>query len=160
MAASAQKQSSGPWQTLKPFVNGGLSGIAATCVMQPVDIVKVRSATVAHRATGSHAAGAAGAARGNPSPLCEQSPNCHASPPPLPLQVRLQIAGGGSPIALASELIKKEGFATLYTGLSAGVLRQITYTSSRLGIFKCAPRWLPRVARARLSCAAAGGAGR
>jgi solute carrier family 25 oxoglutarate transporter 11 len=34
--------------------------------------------------------------------------------------------------------VKKDGFGALYTGLSAGVLRQITYTSSRLGIFKCA----------------------
>ena len=30
------------WQTMKPFVNGGLSGIGATCVIQPLDIVKVR----------------------------------------------------------------------------------------------------------------------
>ena len=30
------------WQTMKPFVNGGLSGIGATCVIQPLDIVKAR----------------------------------------------------------------------------------------------------------------------
>jgi hypothetical protein len=54
--------------------------------------------------------------------------------------VRLQLAGGGSPFVIAKEIIAKEGFLKLYTGLSAGVLRQITYTSSRLGIFKCVPR--------------------
>ena len=54
--------------------------------------------------------------------------------------MRLQLAGGGSPFVIAKEIIAKEGFLKLYTGLSAGVLRQITYTSSRLGIFKCAPR--------------------
>jgi hypothetical protein len=31
------------WQSLKPFVNGGLSGIGATCVIQPLDIVKARA---------------------------------------------------------------------------------------------------------------------
>ena len=30
------------WQTAKPFVNGGLSGMAATCIIQPIDMVKVR----------------------------------------------------------------------------------------------------------------------
>jgi hypothetical protein len=30
------------WKAAKPFVNGGLSGMLATCVMQPVDMVKVR----------------------------------------------------------------------------------------------------------------------
>ena len=61
--------------------------------------------------------------------------------PPRPLrpQVRLLIAGGGSPLGVLAEIVKKEGFSTLYTGLSAGILRQITYTSSRMGIFKCAP---------------------
>lgn len=48
------------------------------------------------------------------------------------------MAGGGSPVTIAADIIRKEGFLKLYTGLSAGVLRQITYTSSRLGIFKCA----------------------
>jgi solute carrier family 25 oxoglutarate transporter 11 len=30
------------WTTVKPFLNGGLSGMAATCVIQPIDMVKVR----------------------------------------------------------------------------------------------------------------------
>ena len=32
----------GVWQTLKPFVNGGLSGMMATTIIQPIDMVKVR----------------------------------------------------------------------------------------------------------------------
>ena len=86
--------------------------------------------------------------------------------PPRP-QVRLQIAGGGSPLGVLAEIVKKEGFATLYTGLSAGILRQITYTSSRMGIFKCAPPtrlactpvgWHPRIrTHGPLSCATPAG---
>lgn len=30
------------WSTIKPFVNGGASGMLATCVIQPIDMVKVR----------------------------------------------------------------------------------------------------------------------
>ena len=30
------------WKAIKPFVNGGLSGMGATCIIQPVDMVKVR----------------------------------------------------------------------------------------------------------------------
>lgn len=32
----------GAWKAAKPFVNGGLSGMMATCVIQPIDMVKVR----------------------------------------------------------------------------------------------------------------------
>jgi solute carrier family 25 oxoglutarate transporter 11 len=30
------------WKAAKPFFNGGLSGMAATCIIQPIDMVKVR----------------------------------------------------------------------------------------------------------------------
>ena len=29
------------WTAVKPFLNGGLAGMGATCVIQPVDMVKV-----------------------------------------------------------------------------------------------------------------------
>jgi Mitochondrial carrier protein len=32
----------GVWKTVKPFVNGGASGMLATCIIQPIDMVKVR----------------------------------------------------------------------------------------------------------------------
>jgi solute carrier family 25 oxoglutarate transporter 11 len=39
---SQKNELSPAWKAIKPFVNGGLSGMASTCVMQPVDMVKVR----------------------------------------------------------------------------------------------------------------------
>lgn len=30
------------WATARPFVNGGLSGMMATSIIQPIDMVKVR----------------------------------------------------------------------------------------------------------------------
>lgn len=38
----------GVWPTVKPFANGGASGMLATCVIQPIDMVKVRPACSAH----------------------------------------------------------------------------------------------------------------
>ena len=32
----------GVWTAVKPFVNGGASGMLATCVIQPIDMIKVR----------------------------------------------------------------------------------------------------------------------
>ncbi|KAH6647413.1 mitochondrial 2-oxoglutarate/malate carrier protein [Truncatella angustata] len=80
-----------------PFVNGGVSGMIATTVIQPIDMVKVR----------------------------------------------LQLAGEGvaavgakpSAVGIARDIIAQGKFADLYTGLSAGLLRQGVYTTARLGFF-------------------------
>eukprot|EP00285_Hemiselmis_virescens_P000077 CAMPEP_0173378594 /NCGR_PEP_ID=MMETSP1356-20130122/1740_1 /TAXON_ID=77927 ORGANISM="Hemiselmis virescens, Strain PCC157" /NCGR_SAMPLE_ID=MMETSP1356 /ASSEMBLY_ACC=CAM_ASM_000847 /LENGTH=299 /DNA_ID=CAMNT_0014331715 /DNA_START=56 /DNA_END=955 /DNA_ORIENTATION=- len=39
-------------------------------------------------------------------------------------------------VPFAQSLIKKEGFMSLYTGLGAGITRQIFYATSRLGFFE------------------------
>lgn len=36
---------------------------------------------------------------------------------------------------VAGDIIKQDGFISLYKGLGAGLLRQATYTTARLGIF-------------------------
>lgn len=84
----AQLKDNAVWKAVKPFMNGGLSGMGATCVIQPIDIVKVR----------------------------------------------LQLGATGGPLGVAASIVKNEGFSTLYTGLSAGLLRQATYTTARLGL--------------------------
>lgn len=79
-----------------PFINGGLSGMVATTVIQPIDMIKVR----------------------------------------------LQLAGEGvktgpksTPITVTKELLAQGKVLDLYTGLSAGLLRQAVYTTARLGFF-------------------------
>jgi len=79
-----------------PFVNGGLAGMVATTVIQPVDMIKVR----------------------------------------------LQLAGEGvktgpkpTPFSVARDVIASGKALDLYTGLSAGLLRQAVYTTARLGLF-------------------------
>lgn len=39
-------------------------------------------------------------------------------------------------LAVAKDIIAKDGAGGLYKGLSAGLLRQATYTTARLGIFQ------------------------
>eukprot|EP01070_Trichotokara_eunicae_P006427 Trichotokara_eunicae@DN4981_c0_g1_i3.p1 len=51
------------------------------------------------------------------------------------IKVRIQI-DGGSPLAVASKIVKNDGVKTLYKGLDAGILRQLSYTTARLGLFR------------------------
>ena len=78
------------------FVFGGLSGIGATCVVQPLDLVKTR----------------------------------------------MQISGIGNAkkeynnsIHCLRTVISKEGPLALYKGIGAALLRQATYTTTRLGVY-------------------------
>ncbi|KOB72138.1 putative Mitochondrial 2-oxoglutarate/malate carrier protein, partial [Operophtera brumata] len=52
------------------------------------------------------------------------------------IKTRMQLSGGGkTSFAVAGEIVAREGFLALYTGLSAGLLRQATYTTTRLGVY-------------------------
>ncbi|XP_057507749.1 mitochondrial dicarboxylate/tricarboxylate transporter DTC-like [Actinidia eriantha] len=82
-------KSEGVWPTVKPFVNGGTAGMLATCVVQPIDMIKVR----------------------------------------------MQL-GEGSAVQVTKKMLQNEGIGAFYQGLSAGLLRQATYTTARLGSFK------------------------
>ena len=64
------------------------------------------------------------------------------------LKVRQQLAGegargarGGSMLSAARGLVRAEGAGALYSGLSAAVLRQCTYTTARMGIFRTLSDW-------------------
>ncbi|KAG2586279.1 hypothetical protein PVAP13_5NG032900 [Panicum virgatum] len=92
MADAKQQQAVAPsaaWMTVKPFVNGGASGMLATCVIQPIDMVKVK----------------------------------------------IQL-GEGSAATVTKKMLANEGIGSFYKGLSAGLLRQATYTTARLGSFR------------------------
>eukprot|EP00745_Piridium_sociabile_P019050 TRINITY_DN28799_c0_g1_i2.p1 TRINITY_DN28799_c0_g1~~TRINITY_DN28799_c0_g1_i2.p1 ORF type:complete len:329 (-),score=34.99 TRINITY_DN28799_c0_g1_i2:1185-2105(-) len=62
------------------------------------------------------------------------------------IKVRIQLVekGGGTknPLTIASKLIRDEGFLSLYKGLDAGLIRQITYTTARIGVFRYTCDWL------------------
>ncbi|CAM6092146.1 unnamed protein product [Calypogeia fissa] len=88
-AAQEQRKPGALWTTVKPFLNGGLAGMGATCVIQPVDMIKVR----------------------------------------------IQL-GQGTATQVTRNMLREHGFGAFYNGLSAGLLRQATYTTARLGSFR------------------------
>merc|ERR1711959_366111 len=91
MGIRSRMSDGGIWKKVRPFAVGGSCGIMATCVIQPMDMIKVR----------------------------------------------IQLGGvGTNPIAVAGKIVAEEGVSGLYKGLSAGVLRQVFYGTSRLGIFR------------------------
>jgi len=96
-----------------PFINGGIAGAVATTVIQPVDMVKVRlqlageGARVVSTAT-------AGVGGGGTATATVVRP---------------------SAIEITSDLLRNGKLRELYTGLSAGLLRQGIYTTARLGLF-------------------------
>ena len=63
------------------------------------------------------------------------------------VKVQLQIRGEGAkgtrvgPLSVAKETISKYGFKRLYTGLDSAILRQATYTTARMGIYKTLMDW-------------------
>lgn len=104
MFTAANKDNRPAWVKLvQPFASGGLAGAAATCVIQPIDMVKVRIQIAGESATASK-----------------------------------------NPIAIASSIIKNEGFGSLYKGLDAAIVRQLTYTTTRLGVFRGASNQLKK----------------
>ncbi|KAJ0416299.1 2-oxoglutarate/malate carrier protein [Aspergillus carlsbadensis] len=96
MAAPASRPENRITQTLLPFVIGGVSGMAATVCIHPIDTVKVRLQLTTM----------AGPAARRPSP-----------------------------VAVARDIVARGRFVDLYEGLSAGLLRQVMYGTSRLGFF-------------------------
>ncbi|KAK2727263.1 mitochondrial 2-oxoglutarate/malate carrier protein-like [Artemia franciscana] len=85
-----------PMPSYVKFLFGGLSGMAATCVVQPMDLVKNRM----------QLSGVGGAAK-------EHKTSFH----------------------VIKSILKNEGITGMYSGLSAGLLRQATYTTTRLGVY-------------------------
>eukprot|EP01135_Chromosphaera_perkinsii_P001556 Nk52_evm26s207 gene=Nk52_evmTU26s207 len=78
------------------FFMGGSAGMAATCVVQPLDLLKNRMQLMSTARAGS---------------------------------------GAPSSMAVALGIVKSEGITAFYTGLSAGLFRQATYTTTRLGVY-------------------------
>lgn len=84
--------------SILPFAIGGLSGMLATAIIQPVDMIKVR------------------------------------------IQIKSEKLGKGadvSPVTVFREMMANgQGFRQLYKGLDSALVRQITYTTTRMGVYK------------------------
>ena len=95
--AAPKKESLG--DKIRPFLIGGLSGMVATSVVQPIDTVKVRIQILGEASS------------------------------------KTGVKANTNPLSVGRKILVEEGLGSLYKGLSAGLLRQATYTTARLGIY-------------------------
>jgi len=58
----------------------------------------------------------------------------------------------GVQLSVAKAIVKQDGFGSLYKGLSAGLLRQATYTTARLGIFQGLSDYLKKANDGKVRC--------
>ncbi|XP_014519194.1 mitochondrial uncoupling protein 5 [Vigna radiata var. radiata] len=105
---------------VKGFVEGGIASIIAGCSTHPLDLIKVRM-----QLQGENNA---------PKPVHNLRPalafqtasNVHVATIP---QARV------GPIAVGVRLVQQEGLAALFSGVSATVLRQTLYSTTRMGLY-------------------------
>ncbi|XP_051207995.1 mitochondrial uncoupling protein 5-like [Lolium perenne] len=110
----------------KGFVEGGIASIVAGCSTHPLDLIKVRM----------QLQGEASAAAAAPTPTPALRPalafqsGTHtvslpaAAPTPKP-----------GPISVGAQILRAEGAAGLFSGISATVLRQTLYSTTRMGLY-------------------------
>ncbi|KAJ4890790.1 Mitochondrial uncoupling protein 5 [Raphanus sativus] len=101
---------------LKGFAEGGIASIVAGCSTHPLDLIKVRM----------QLQGEASSIQTNlrPALAFQTSTALHAPPPP-----RVGI------ITIGSRIITQEGTRALFSGVSATVLRQTLYSTTRMGLY-------------------------
>lgn len=90
---TSQKKTPTSFSTIQPFIFGGISGMTATAIIQPIDMIKVR------------------------------------------IQLSSTSNISSNPFIIANQMVAQGGIKSLYKGLSAGLLRQATYTTARMGLF-------------------------
>jgi len=104
----------------QPFWLGGLASMGAACASHPLDLLKVRLQLAACTPTAALATAAAHST----------SSGAAAAPLPLPASQRESLP------RLVVNILRNEGVLSLYSGLSASLLRQATYSTVRFGTYE------------------------
>ncbi|KAK1554132.1 hypothetical protein Q3G72_008252 [Acer saccharum] len=120
---------------VKGFVEGGIASIVAGCSTHPLDLIKVRMQLQGENAAVAvptqqqlHTLRPALAFQPTSSTVHIPSSSFHVpTPPPPPPRA--------GPISVGIRIIKTEGVAALYSGVSATVLRQTLYSTTRMGLY-------------------------
>ncbi|XP_071707077.1 mitochondrial uncoupling protein 5-like [Rutidosis leptorrhynchoides] len=96
---------------LKGFVEGGIASIVAGCSTHPLDLIKVR--------------------------MQLQGENHQVRPAPASLGTNIPVTGPPrvGPVAVGMRIIQQDGAAALFSGISATVLRQTLYSTTRMGLY-------------------------
>ncbi|KAF7829291.1 mitochondrial uncoupling protein 5-like [Senna tora] len=103
---------------LKGFFEGGVASVVAGCSTHPLDLIKVRMQLQGETLRPALAF--------HPASIRHVVPPPPHQPPP---------AARVGPIAVGVRLIQQEGVAALFSGVSATVLRQMLYSTTRMGLY-------------------------
>lgn len=120
---------------VKGFVEGGIASIVAGCSTHPLDLIKVRM-----QLQGESLAAAPSPQISNLRPAFDfPRHHNHSSltiphpsvtiPPPPPPPIR------PGPISIGAQILRSEGPRALFSGVSATVLRQTLYSTTRMGLY-------------------------
>ncbi|EEF31690.1 mitochondrial dicarboxylate carrier protein, putative [Ricinus communis] len=108
---------------VKGFVEGGIASIIAGCSTHPLDLIKVRMQLQGE----THAPTAVQTLRPalafHPPGTTTPASAIHVHPPRV------------GPISVGVRIVQQEGVAALFSGVSATVLRQTLYSTTRMGLY-------------------------
>ncbi|XP_047072953.1 mitochondrial uncoupling protein 5-like [Lolium rigidum] len=110
----------------KGFVEGGIASIVAGCSTHPLDLIKVRM-----QLQGEASATAAAAPQAALRPALAFQSGTHTVS--LPAAAAATTKPG--PISVGAQILRAEGAAGLFSGISATVLRQTLYSTTRMGLY-------------------------
>lgn len=109
---------------VKAFVEGGIASIIAGCSTHPLDLIKVRL-----QLQGENAPIPAQSVQANLRPALAFQTTTTTTMPPPPRPPRV------GPIAVGIRIVQTEGVHALFSGVSATVLRQTLYSTTRMGLY-------------------------
>ena len=112
---------------LKGFFEGGVASIVAGCTTHPLDLIKVRMQLQGEKLPVS-----------NPQPVQNLRPafafHSHSTTMAAPSSLGVSQPRIG-PISVGLRIVQSEGVAALFSGVSATVLRQTLYSTTRMGLY-------------------------
>ncbi|KAK8652788.1 hypothetical protein V6N13_126813 [Hibiscus sabdariffa] len=109
---------------VKGFVEGGIASIVAGCSTHPLDLIKVRMQLQGETQVPNAAVQS-----------LRPSLAFHSTDAATSVNMRPPAAARVGPIATGIRIFKTEGVAALFSGVSATMLRQTLYSTTRMGIY-------------------------
>ncbi|CAH9070210.1 unnamed protein product [Cuscuta epithymum] len=106
---------------IKGFVEGGIASIVAGCSTHPMDLIKVRMQL-----------------QGEPAPVVQNLRPALAFPSSAAHSGHIHLPSPPprvGPVAVGVRIVQQEGVAALFSGVSATVLRQTLYSTTRMGLY-------------------------
>ena len=115
---------------LKGFVEGGIASIVAGCATHPLDLIKVRMKLQGETHVLNPKLQSLHPALAFHTTSISAPRSIHVPPPPLPT-----VAAKVGLIAVGVRIVQQEGVSVLFSGVSATILRQTLYSTTRMGLY-------------------------